>query len=78
MHKMYQISNKYPDIAVTNYLIFKTLCCVISDEKCHLMVPKRVMEELKTYVTCTENVQARRILRFLSQQIEIGYAFMGM
>ncbi|KAF9799906.1 hypothetical protein SFRURICE_013643, partial [Spodoptera frugiperda] len=48
-----------------------------SDEKCHLMVPKRVMEELKTYVTCTENVQARRILRFLSQQIEIGYAFMA-
>uniref|UniRef100_A0A2A4JUY5 Uncharacterized protein n=1 Tax=Heliothis virescens TaxID=7102 RepID=A0A2A4JUY5_HELVI len=48
-----------------------------SDEKCHLMVPKRVMEELKTYVTCTENIQARRILRFLSQQIEIGYAYMA-
>ncbi|KAF9417106.1 hypothetical protein HW555_005725 [Spodoptera exigua] len=48
-----------------------------SDEKCHLMVPKRVIEELKTYVTCTENIQARRILRFLSQQIEIGYAFMA-
>ncbi|XP_022826030.1 uncharacterized protein LOC111356052 [Spodoptera litura] len=48
-----------------------------SDEICHLMVPKRVMEELKIYVTCTENVQARRILRFLSQQIEIGYAFMA-
>lgn len=41
------------------------------------MVPKRVMEELRNYVTITENIQAKRILRFLSQQIEIGYAFMG-
>ncbi|XP_047025677.1 uncharacterized protein LOC124634254 isoform X2 [Helicoverpa zea] len=48
-----------------------------SDEKCHLMVPKRVMEELKTYVSCTGIIQARRILRFLSQQIEIGYACMA-
>ncbi|XP_049693295.2 uncharacterized protein LOC110380434 [Helicoverpa armigera] len=48
-----------------------------SDEKCHLMVPKRVMEELKTYVTSTGIIQARRILRFLSQQIEIGYACMA-
>ncbi|XP_047040957.1 uncharacterized protein LOC124645219 [Helicoverpa zea] len=48
-----------------------------SDEKCHLMVPKRIMEELKTFVTCTENIQARRILRFLSQQIETGYANMA-